>query len=176
MARTRIAWGIAGAAALAAAAIAWGVGAAGAQPHVAARSVGACANGQLVNWLNTAPNGAAGTVYYQLQFTNVSAHECSLYGYPGVSAVDAAGHRIGDAARRNGPRTPAVDVKPGGTVRASLGIVDTGNFPASSCRPVTADGLRVYAPNQTSSDVIPFPFSTCSRATDDSLTIGSVAH
>ncbi len=149
-----------------------GAGAASARttPHV----IPPCGNGQVVNWLNTAANGAAGTIYYQVQFTNTSTVECTLSGYPGVSAVNRAGHQIGAAARRVGPLSVLVYLKAGATARASLGIVETGNFPASSCKPVTAFGLRVYAPNQTASDVIPFPFSTCSKSTDVSLTIGVV--
>src|SRR5579871_6870941 len=29
-------------------------------------------------------NGAAGTLYYPVDFTNVSSAACTLYGYPGV--------------------------------------------------------------------------------------------
>jgi len=50
-------------------------------------------------------------------------------------------------------------------------ITATGNFPLPTCRPVTADGLRVYAPGQTASDVIPFPFSVCSSHHTGSLAV-----
>ena len=139
-------------------------------------SVPSCRNGQLVNWLDTASNGAAGTTYYWLQFTNVSSHRCELYGYPGVSAVNRSGRQIGAAAERNASSVRTVMLAAGETARASLGIVVTANFPPSTCRSVTADGLRVYAPNLTASDVIPFPFPTCSRKADVSLSIGAVTH
>ena len=52
----------------------------------------------------------------------------------------------------------------GKTIHAVLGIVDTGNFPTSACKPVTAAGLEVFAPvgiNEVGRTV-PFPFSACS--------------
>jgi hypothetical protein len=67
-----------------------------------------------------------------------------------------------------------VVVQPGATARATLLVVETGNYPTSSCKPVTADALRVYAPNQTYSDVIPFPFSVCSRSATVSILVQSM--
>ena len=40
-------------------------------------------------------NGAAGTIYYPLEFTNTSGHACSLFGYPGVSAISRSGQQLG---------------------------------------------------------------------------------
>ncbi len=162
--------------ALAAACGAYAATAAAAPRAVAPRVLPACANGQIDSWLNTAGNGAAGTVYYQLEFTNISAHACSLHGFPGVSAVSISGHQIGAAATREGPTGPAIGVAPGASVTARLGIVETGDFPLNACRPVTAFGLRVYAPNQTFSDVIPWPFSVCSKASTSSMNIAGVRH
>ena len=63
----------------------------------------------------------------------------------------------------------------GKTATAVLGIVDTGVFSRSACRPVTAAGLRVFPPNQTRSKVVPFPFSTCSPPHGPaSLNVGAV--
>ncbi len=36
-------------------------------------------------------NGAAGSSYYPIVFTNVSGASCTLYGYPGVSFVTGVG-------------------------------------------------------------------------------------
>src|SRR5438067_13911021 len=46
-----------------------------------------CANSQLVVWLDTQGNGAAGSITYDIELTNLSGHRCTLFGYPGVSAV-----------------------------------------------------------------------------------------
>ena len=148
----------------------------GAVPRIAVpRVVPACANGTIDSWLNTAANGAAGTIYYELQFTNLSSHECSLHGFPGVSAVNRAGHQIGAPARRSGSSGNAVDLAAGARAKATFGVVETGNFSASACKPVTAFGLRVYAPNQTASDVIPWPFSVCSKSSEISINVATVA-
>jgi hypothetical protein len=124
----------------------------------------ACATGGLVVWMNTSGNGAAGTVYYVLRFTNLSGHTCTLRGFPGVSAVTLAGHQLGSAAGRD--KTTAVktiSIASHHTATATLGIVEAGNFPASKCGPTTAAGLRVYPPNQTASKIVPFPFAACSH-------------
>jgi hypothetical protein len=58
-------------------------------------------------------NGAAGSVYYPLNFVNTSAATCQMYGYPGVSFVtsgDATGQQIGAAALRAGA-FPKVSVR-----------------------------------------------------------------
>ena len=52
----------------------------------------------------TQEGGAAGSVYYPVNFTNTSDTPCGLYGYPGMSFVTAAGsigHQIGATAQRN---------------------------------------------------------------------------
>ena len=72
----------------------------------AAASAPSCATSGLVIWLNTEGNGTAGSIYYQLEFTNQSGHTCTLRGYPGVSAVDLSGHQLGSAASRNTVRAP----------------------------------------------------------------------
>lgn len=145
-----------------------------ATPSAAPRVVVAtCTTGQVVSWLNTSGNGYAGGIGYELEFTNVSAHACTLYGFPGVSAVTRAGHQLGGAATRNGPRTRAVVVKPGRTARALLQVTFTGNFTPSACKPVTAFGLRVYAAGAFGSDVIPFPFSVCSTPHPISISVQS---
>jgi hypothetical protein len=45
-----------------------------------------------------------------------------------------------------------------------LRIVDALNFPPSACRPRSAAGLRVYPPGQTTSKVVPIPFTACARS------------
>ena len=60
-----------------------------------------CTTANLDVWLNTMGNGAAGSVYYNLNLTNLSAGTCTLYGYPGVSAVTQAGIQLGSAAGRD---------------------------------------------------------------------------
>lgn len=126
-------------------------------------STPACRSAGLVTWLNTSPNGTAGTNYYTLNFTNLSGSTCTLRGYPGVSGINLKGRQLGRAATRNtGTKVRTITLRNGGTARANLGIVVAGNFPSSSCRPVTAAGLKVFAPNQSAGKTVPFPFAACS--------------
>lgn len=138
--------------------------AAGSQSHATAHWDPACPSGSIVNWLNTSGSGAAGSIYYQIEFTNVSTSACSLFGYPGVSAVNASGGQIGAAAGHITGTVNHVNLAPGASARASWQVTETGDFSPNACHPHTAHGLRVYAPGFTSSDIIPFPYSTCSTS------------
>lgn len=131
----------------------------------ALRSVAPCIGNDLVVWLNTQGNGTAGSIYYDLEFTNLSGIACTISGYPGVSAVNLSGHQLGSAAGRNPQHAPGpVVIANGGTAIAYLQITEAGNFPSATCRMTTAAGIRVYPPNQKTSRVIPYPFSACSRS------------
>lgn len=136
-----------------------------------------CATSGLVVWLDTSGNGTAGSVDFGLQFTNLSGHACTLKGYPGVSAVNLAGHRLGSAASRDTTGTPhLVTLARGTTAIALLQIVEADNFSNSACHRVTAAGLRVYPPNQSASKVVPFPFQACSHTGPVYLSVRAVHH
>ena len=155
-------------------AIAMASAAAPAHPAVAAQTA-ACETPGLVIWLDTNGNGAAGTTFFKLHFTNLSGHACTLNGFPFLFAVDLKGHQVGRRAVFRKPAPHLVTIPNGKTATAVLGIVDTGVFPKASCRAVTAAGLRVFPPNQTRAKTVPFPFSTCSlRHGRASLNIGAV--
>src|SRR5271170_5490572 len=140
----------------------------------AATTVPACTTANLDVWLNTEGNGAAGSSYYNLNFTNLSTHTCTVRGYPGVSGITQAGIQLGSAASRNAEHAPALitltsaktangfnDNTSHNTATVILQITVAENFPASSCGPITAAGLRVYPPGQKESTVVPFPFVAC---------------
>jgi hypothetical protein len=134
-----------------------------------------CATSGLVVWMDTRGDGTAGSTYYKLKLTNLSGHACTLFGYPGVSAVNLAGHQLGRAAARNHARTPhTVTLANGATAIAVLQITNVDNFAASACHPVTAAGLRVYPPNRTASKVVPFPFRACSSSGPVYLSVQAV--
>jgi hypothetical protein len=164
----------AGAAACAAVVVPAGALAAPGPPAGAARTVTpACATSGLDVWLDTQGNGTAGTTFYNLEFTNLSGSSCTLFGFPGVSGVTLGGAQLGSAASRSG--TPhAVTLANGATAKAVLGIVDVGVLPPSQCQPVTAAGLRVFPPGQTSSRRVPFPFGACAKSGPIYLTIQPV--
>jgi len=98
-----------------------------------------------------ATQGAAGSVYTTIVFTNVSNATCTLYGYPGVSLTTGnPGTQIGKAAKEN-PATPRrlVTLQPQTSASALLRIVNAQNYPASRCDPKNSAYLQVYPPNQT---------------------------
>jgi Protein of unknown function (DUF4232) len=98
-----------------------------------------------------ASNGAAGSVYQTIVFTNTSGATCTLLGYPGVSLVSAPPYtQIGLAAQRSST-TPVttVTLASGATASAVLRVVDALNFGSATCGPTKAAFLRVYPPNQT---------------------------
>ena len=124
----------------------------------------ACASSSLVVWLNSQGSGAAGSAYYNLEFTNLSGRRCSLFGYPGVSGVDLHSHQVGSSASRDTAHRPAsVVLAAGASAHSVLRIVDAGDFPRSVCAQGMAAGLRVYPPGQTASKLVPYPFLACSR-------------
>jgi hypothetical protein len=172
----------AGAAALAAGALAATSSPASASGGAVVASTPSCATSGLVVWLNTQGDGAAGSIYYHLELTNLSGHACTLVGYPGVSAVNLAGHQVGSAASHDPTRTPHLVTlaagtpanMAGATANVVLRIVEAGNYPASKCHQVNVAGVRVYPPNQTASTVIPFPFSACSRTGPVILSVQAV--
>jgi len=123
----------------------------------------ACETPGLVVWLNTNGNAGAGSISYQMKFTNLSGHRCTLNGFPFVLGVGLAGHQIGRRASFNRSHPPlTVTLRAGKTATAVLKIDEVGEFPPSVCRPRTAAGFRVFPPNQTRSKMIPFPFAACS--------------
>jgi hypothetical protein len=169
---------VAAAAAVALAVLAPALGAAArlaAPARTGTASAANCPTAGLVVWINTQGNGTAGSIYYKLEFTNLSGHVCRLSGYPGVSAVDLGGRRLGSAGSRNTSPAHTVSVANGGTASAVLRITEAGNFPNSSCHRVSAAGLRVYPPNQTASKLVPFPFDACSRIGPVYLSVEAVA-
>jgi hypothetical protein len=161
-----------GAAGVAAAVAALALASAPALASHAHKAAAACSSSSLVVWLNTQGSGAAGSSFFNLEFTNLGSSACTLSGYPGVSGVSLSGAQVGSAASRN-PQHKAkrVTLSAGGTGHVVLRIVDALNYPKSACRPVTAAGLRVYPPGQTASKLVPFPFLACSRAGSSYLSV-----
>jgi Protein of unknown function (DUF4232) len=111
-------------------------------------------------------NGAAGTIYYPLEFTNLSQHTCYLFGYPGVSALDVNGRQLGSPASW-GPLAGAriVNLAPGATAHTMLGYHDVVVGTAPECAQVkVATYLRVYPPGQRSATLAAFPVEACVHA------------
>jgi hypothetical protein len=121
-----------------------------------------CETPGLVIWLDTNGNAGAGSVFYNLKFTNLSGHKCTLNGFPFINAVSLTGSLLGHRAAFSGGPGNQITLGQGQTGTAVLQIVNVLNIPASQCKPVTAAGFRVFPPNQTRAKVLPFPFGACS--------------
>jgi len=109
--------------------------------------------------------GAAGSVYQVLDFTNISNVTCTLYGYPGVSLAGGSPvAQVGLAASEDAT-TPRklVTLAPGQVANALLRIVDALNFPASTCGPVKTQWIQVYPPNQTTPIYLAYKTTGCSK-------------
>jgi hypothetical protein len=132
-----------------------------------AAAIPRCTAGDLGAWVAVDQgNGAAGTIYYPLEFTNLSHHTCYLFGYPGVSALDVNGRQLGSPASW-GPRAGAhiVNLAPGATAHTLLGYHDVVVNTAPGCAQVKlAVDLRIYPPDQRSATDAAFPVEACSHA------------
>jgi hypothetical protein len=163
------AMGARGAIATLAAGLAPGAGAASRRPP-------SCATSQLVIWLNEVPgDGAAGSIFSQLGFTNLSRRTCTLRGYPRVTAASLHGGAVGGVASREAVGKPhTVRLRPGDSAFATLRIVEAQNFPHSACHPVMAAGLRVSPPGRHAHKIVPYPFEACARRSNPNLAVRAV--
>jgi hypothetical protein len=120
--------------------------------------------------------GAAGSSYQYLDFTNIGSAACTLYGYPGVSL--AAGKpvaQVGAAAARSTTTGPTlVTLQPGETGNALLRVTVAQNYPSAACSPKTTTYLQIYPPNQTTPIFLTFSSTGCASSAVKLLTIGVV--
>jgi Protein of unknown function (DUF4232) len=127
----------------------------------AAPAIPRCHAGQTLIWLGLGlGGGTAGTIFYPLEFTNISKHTCTLSGYPSVAALRKSGRQIGKWSRRLSAHHGLVTLRPGWTAHAALGIVEAGNV---CSKPVTASWLKVHAPHQARATQLPFQFQACAH-------------
>jgi len=140
----------------------------------AAASIPKCTAFDLGAWIAVDQgNGAAGTIYYPLEFTNLSGHTCSLFGFPGVSAIDRLGRQLGSPAGWNRTIAPhAVILAPGATAHTMLAYHDAAVTTEPGCDPVySAVFLKIYPPDQYSSTLAAFDFEVCSHTGPVYMTI-----
>lgn len=105
--------------------------------------------------------GAAGSSYQPIVFTNTGGKACSLLGYPGVSFLDSGGSQLGaPAMREHGAKQP-ITLAPGGNASALLQIPDPGVYSPAQCAPGNAAELKVYPPNQKGSVTVSDAMTIC---------------
>lgn len=121
-------------------------------------------------------SGAAGSVYQYIEFKNVSTVACTMYGFPGVSLRGGTPpSQIGAAATRAPNDNPSlVTVPPGGWAAAAMRLAEAGNYPDSTCHPAATATLRVYPPNQTVPQEVPYASTGCAASSVQILQINAV--
>lgn len=134
----------------------------------------ACASSELKASIG-ARQGAAGSTYTNIDFTNTGSHSCTLYGYPGVSLANSGGP-IGASATRDSTHPKSmVTLAPGATANAILRVVVAQNYPSSTCNPDASSFLLIYPPNQTAAIDVPYQGTGCRNNSVKVLSISPVA-
>jgi uncharacterized protein DUF4232 len=119
-------------------------------------------------------NGAAGSVYTTVDFTNTGSHTCTLYGYPGTSLANSGGP-IGAPATRDRTQTPTtVTLAPGAKANAVVRVINAQNYPSGTCSPDSASFLLIYPPNQTQALDVPYKSTGCKNSAVKVLSISPV--
>ena len=96
--------------------------------------------------------------------SNISGRACTLFGFPGVSAVGLGDRQLGTpAARDHADPTRLVTLGRGATAHAFLLITEPAFFPPAACHPANAIGLKVFPPNTRTATVVSFSFRACAR-------------
>ena len=140
-------------------------------------AVHACTAADLGAWVAiTQGNGAAGSIYYPLQFTNLTRHACAMRGFPGVSAIDRNGHQLGSPASwATGVAAHTVVLAPGATAHTILRYSDAEVSTAPGCYPVFSTfELRIYPPGQYGATHAFFGLEACSHAGPIYLSVGPI--
>jgi hypothetical protein len=132
-----------------------------------------CATRDLQVKVGTA-EGAAGSIYQNIDFTNISATACTLYGYPGVSlAAGVPVTQVGAAASRSTAASAAVvTLGAGQTANALLRVTEAGNYPAGTCKPKATTYLQIYPPGQTTPTYLQYTSTGCTSSAVNLLSIG----
>src|SRR5215469_10468005 len=120
--------------------------------------------------------GAAGSVYQVIDFTNIGTASCSLYGYPGIALAGGSPvNQIGAAASRSPQAGPTlVTLKPGAVANTLLRITQAQNYPTSKCGPMASTYLQIYPPNQTTPIYLGYQSTGCSETSVNLLTVSVV--
>jgi len=146
------------------------------QPAAATQS--ACAASDLTVKVGQG-DGAAGSIYYPLDFTNTSGATCTMYGYPGVAFVTRAGGTAAGGSILGAPavRNPAFTAKlvtlaSGATAHASLQVQAAQSYPVATCKPVTGHWLQVYPPGSYGALYVRFTAVTCAGKIPSGSTLG----
>jgi len=110
--------------------------------------------------------GAAGSIYQVIDFSNISDSTCTLYGFPGVSLAGGSPvKQIGlSAAEDHSSARVLITLAPGAVANALLRVVQAANFPPSRCDLKNATFLQIYPPNQTTPVYLKYKAQACAKS------------
>jgi len=114
-----------------------------------------------------AANGAAGTIYYPIVFTNKGA-ACAIFGVPAIQPVAGSAHRaVGPLARSlsMGEMPARHVIAKGQSVSVTFGVTEAGNYPPSTCASRRANGVEVTLGTFVMSRYVQLPISVCTKRT-----------
>jgi hypothetical protein len=130
----------------------------------ASASTPACGNSSLTV-TQADPEGATGHGSVILLFRNVSAHTCTIYGYPGLDALNSSGHVLAHAKRTlhgfaGGPsKETTATLAPG---KFASAVVEWMNFNPVTSGPCTISKSIATTPANTTHTVkLPVSVSVC---------------
>ncbi len=119
-----------------------------------------CRIGELSLSLGT-PSPGAGQIYIPLVLRNSGSRTCTVFGYPGVSLLDASSNQIGQPATREPTNTPTtITLTPGSSASSALHTINEGISTTSPCL-VPSTQVRVYPPDETQPIVFPGVIRVC---------------
>jgi hypothetical protein len=114
-----------------------------------------------------AANGAAGTIYYTIVFTNKGA-TCAIFGVPAIQPVAGSAHRaVGPLARSlsMGEMPARHVIAKGQSVSVTFGVIEAGNYPPSTCAVRSAKGVVVTLSTFVTPRYVQLPISVCTKRT-----------
>ncbi len=111
--------------------------------NASATTVASCTPAHMRASVGTS-EGAAGTIYVALVFTNTGG-TCAIWGVPSVQPVLASRRPVGPPARNQSMGAMGVRhvVGTGRSVSVAFGVTQTANYPASACVARAANGVVV---------------------------------
>lgn len=134
---------------------------------------GACGDGALKVAVN-ASDGAAGSTYYTMTFTNSGSAVCKLSGYPSVNFVNGSGQTIGAPAMQ-ATELPGnnATLDPGQSTSAALRSTQADLY-GETCQKTNASGLRITAPGSDQVLDVNFPMPACANGSVQQLSVSKV--
>jgi hypothetical protein len=117
----------------------------------------------------------AGSLTFDLSFTNSSSSSCAMLGFPGVSFMDVKFDVLGEPAVRTKESATVVTLRPGHKASAEVRTANgQSGYSAQQCDLVSVPSLKVYPPNQKQYLVVAWNQKSCVASGLHNLQIGPV--